>query len=166
MDDEFQGVDLWCDLLCADCTSVLGDIEELRSRVRVRFRHFPLVSHIWAVPAAHVVEEARVQRVLWPVAGAILAANDEIHGIDDLVRLAQMGGAEEVPVRRALSDARHRTTVSGDYIQGRRSGIRGVPTLVVHGPGEPVKIDGSKTTTGLIESTLALVDALSLPGPE
>lgn len=161
-DDSFHGIDLWCDLLCPDCNAVLDDINDLRARVPMRFRHFPLVSHIWAVPAAHVVEEARVQGVLWPVAGAILGAYDEIHGVEDLINVARMGGAEPVALRRALADGRHRTTVAGDYRDGRRNGVRGVPTLVVHGPGDPIRLDGGRTRTGLVDAALALVEARGL----
>lgn len=152
------GVDLWCDLLCPDCAAILDDIEVLRARTEVRLRHFPLVAHTWAVPAAQVAEEARAQDVLWPVVQAILAANGEIHSPDDLVLTAQHGGASVTAVRRALADGRHAGAVARDYRQGRALGIPGTPTLMVQGPGGAVLLDGGRTQRGLRVAAEALLE--------
>lgn len=155
------GVELWCDLLCPDCAAVLDDIELLRQRVALRLRHFPLVIHTWAVPAAQVAEEARAQGVLWPVVQAILAANSQLHSPEDLVVMAQRGGASVAAVRRALADSRHAGTVARDYRQGRALGIPGTPSIVVQGPGGPVVLDGGRTQTGLRVAAEALLEAFS-----
>lgn len=152
------GVELWCDLLCPDCAAMLDDIEALRARTDVRLRHFPLVAHTWAVPAAQVAEEARAQEVLWPVVQAILAANGEIHSPDDLVLTAQRGGASVTAVRRALADGRHAGAVARDYRQGRALGIPGTPTVVVQGAGGPVVLDGGRTQQGLRAAVEALLE--------
>lgn len=152
------GLELWCDLLCPDCAAMLDDIEALRARTDVRLRHFPLVAHTWAVPAAQVAEEARAQDMLWPVVQAILAANGEIHSPDDLVLTAQRGGASVTAVRRALADGRHAGTVARDYRQGRALGIPGTPTIVVQGLGGPVILDGGRTQRGLRVAVEALLE--------
>lgn len=152
------GVEVWCDLLCPDCAALLDDIEALRARTEVRLRHFPLVAHIWAVPAAHVAEEARSQGVLWPVVTAILAGSAEIHSPEDLVVTAQRGGASVTQVRRALADGRHAATVARDYRTGRALGIPGTPTITVKGPGGPVLLDGGRTQRGLRTAVEALLE--------
>lgn len=155
------GVELWCDLLCPDCAAMLDDVEALRERTDVRLRHFPLVAHTWAVPAAQVAEEARAQDMLWPVVQAILAANGEIHSPDDLVLTAQRGGASVTAVRRALADGRHAGAVARDYRQGRALGIPGTPTLVVKGPGGSVLLDGGRTQRGLRVAAEALLETFA-----
>lgn len=155
------GVELWCDLLCPDCADILDDLDRLQRRTDVRFRHFPLVTHTWAVPAAQVAEEARAQRVLWPVVRAILASNHEVSSPDDLVRVAQRGGASATAVRRALADGRHSGAVSRDYHEGRALGITGTPTFVVQGPGAPVRLDGGRRHDGLAEAVEALLEVFA-----
>jgi predicted DsbA family dithiol-disulfide isomerase len=157
-----SGVDLWCDLLCPDCASMLDDIEALRERIEVRFRHFPLVVHTWAVPAAQVAEEARAQGVLWPVVTAMLAANSEIRSPDDLFATAQRGGASVTQVRRALTDGRHAGAVARDYRQGRALGVPGTPTITVQGPGGPILLDGGRTRVGLRTAVEALVETFEV----
>jgi predicted DsbA family dithiol-disulfide isomerase len=152
------GVELWCDLLCPDCAAMLDDIELLRQRTPLRLRHFPLVAHTWAVPAAQVAEEARAQDMLWPVVQAILAANTDIRSPDDLVLTAQRGGASVTAVRRALADGRHAGTVARDYRHGRSLGIPGTPTIVMQGPGGPVVLDGGRTQRGLRVAAEALLE--------
>lgn len=153
------GVELWCDLLCPDCAAFLDDLDQLQQRVQVRFRHFPLVKHIWAVPAAQVCQEARVQGLEWPVVKAILASVGEISSPDDLVTAARRGGASAVAVRRALADGRHGAAVARDYREGRALGVTGTPTLVVQGPGGPVLLSGASDQTGLLVAALALLEA-------
>ena len=155
------GVELWCDLICPDCSAILDDLEVLQRRVELRFRHFPLVSHTWAVPAAQVAEEGRVQGVLWPVVHAILSGNDEVSSPDDLVVMAQRGGASPTAVRRALADGRHAGAVARDYREGRAFGITGTPTFVVQGPGGPVRLDGGRSQEGLVEAVEALLDVFA-----
>jgi predicted DsbA family dithiol-disulfide isomerase len=155
------GVELWCDLLCPDCSAILDDIDRLQRLTTVRFRHFPLVSHTWAVPAAQVAEEARAQRVLWPVVRAILAANGEVSSPDDLVRMAERGGAMPTAVRRALADGRHSGAIARDYHDGRALGITGTPTFVVQGPGGPVRLDGGRSQEGLLDAVEALLDVFA-----
>ena len=157
-----SGVELWCDLLCPDCAAMLDDIEALRERVEVRFRHFPLVVHTWAVPAAQVAEEARAQGVLWPVVTAILAANSEIRSPDDLFTTAQRGGASVTQVRRALTDGRHAGAVARDYRHGRALGVPGTPTITVQGPGGPILLDGGRTRQGLRTAVEALVETFEV----
>ena len=160
------GVELWCDLLCPDCASMLDDLERLQAQAEVRLRHFPLVSHTWAVPAAQVAEEARVQGVLWPVVRAILASSAEIRSPDDLVATAERGGIGRVAVRRALGDGRHAGTVARDYREGRSLGITGTPTIVVQGPGGPVILDGGRSQAGLVPAAEALIEAFGVGHPE
>ena len=142
---------------------MLDDIEALRERTEVRFRHFPLVVHTWAVPAAQIAEEARVQNVLWPVVTAMLASNGQIHSPDDLVATAQRGGAAVTPVRRALADGRHAGAVARDYRQGRALGVPGTPTITVQGHGGAIVLDGGRTQTGLRAAVEALVETLEMP---
>jgi predicted DsbA family dithiol-disulfide isomerase len=152
------GVELWCDLLCRDCSSILDDLDRLQARTTVRYRHFPLVTHTWAVPAAQVAEEGRTQGVLWPVVRAILAANHEVSSPEDLVRMAERGGAMPTAVRRALADGRHSGTIGRDYHHGRALGVSGTPTFIIQGPGGPIRLDGGRTQAGLVEAVDALLD--------
>jgi predicted DsbA family dithiol-disulfide isomerase len=154
-------VELWCDLLCPDCSAILDDLDRVQSRTSVRLRHFPLVSHTWAVPAAQIAEEARAQGVLWPVVRAILASNGDVSSPDDLVRMAERGGAGSIALRRALADGRHAGAVSRDYHEGRAMGITGTPTFVVQGPGAPVRLDGGRSQQGLVDAVVALLEVFA-----
>jgi protein-disulfide isomerase len=155
------GVELWCDLLCPDCADILDDLDVLHQLTEVRFRHFPLVTHTWAVPAAQIAEEARAQGVLWPVVRAILGSNSELTSPDDLVRAAERGGASRVPLQRALADGRHSVAIARDYREGRALGITGTPTFVVQGPGSPVRLDGGRTHEGLVDAVIALLEVFA-----
>ncbi len=134
-------VEFWCDLVCSESNALLDDVEQLRTRVEVRIRHFPMVAHTWAVPAAQVAEEGRSQGVYWSVAVAILNSFDEVHGVEDLVRLAAHGGADSTQVRRALMDGRHAGAVARDYRLGRDLGLTRAPSLIVHGHARPARLD-------------------------
>jgi predicted DsbA family dithiol-disulfide isomerase len=157
------GVELWCDLLCPDCSASLDDLDRLHASTTIRLRHFPLVSHTWAVPAAQIAEEARVQGVLWSVVRAILASNGDVSSPDDLVRMAERGGATSIALRRALADGRHAGAVSRDYHEGRALGITGTPTFVVQGPGAPVRLDGGRSQEGLVHAVMALLEVFAPP---
>jgi predicted DsbA family dithiol-disulfide isomerase len=101
--------------------------------------------------------------VLWPVVRAILAANGEVSSPDDLVRMAERGGATPTAVRRALADGRHSGAIARDYHDGRALGITGTPTFVVQGPGGPVRLDGGRTQEGLLDAVEALLDVFVGP---
>jgi predicted DsbA family dithiol-disulfide isomerase len=95
------------------------------------------------------------------VVRAILAANGEVSSPDDLVRMAERGGAIPTAVRRALADGRHSGAIARDYNDGRALGITGTPTLVVQGPGGPVRLDGGRSQEGLLDAVEALLDVFA-----
>lgn len=130
-------VDWWVDLACSDVADGVEELDELREElgdsVVVRIRHFPLVSHVWAVAAAQCQVEAQAQGRGREFALHALAMIDEVEGPGDYVELAEHLGLDADEVASALFDGRHAAAVAQDAAEGRALGVTGTPTFVVDG---------------------------------
>jgi protein-disulfide isomerase len=121
---------------CARGRSLVSDLRaQFEGDVRVVWRNFPLPGHRHARQAAEAAMEVRAQRGdagFWRYHD-ILFAHQEALELDDLVRFAEMVGADGARLRAALEAGAHRSAVDGDIALGTRLGVDGTPAFVVNG---------------------------------
>ena len=100
---------------------------------RYVFRHFPLAElHPHAVNAARAAEAAAHAGSFWPMHDALFAHQ---HALDDgaLAAYAAASGVSAAAMRGALEDGVHDRRIARDVESGIASGVRGTPTLFLHG---------------------------------
>ena len=150
-------LDWWVDLCCPDVLDGAELVEELRDELGdslvVRLRHFPLVSHVWAVAAAQCQVEAAAQGRGDEYAAHAIAQMDTLEGPGDYVELAEHLGLDSDEVALALFDGRHAAVVKADHDEGRAIGVTGTPTFVVDG----LLVDGGDTLVGAKDAVLTRV---------
>jgi protein-disulfide isomerase len=155
-------VDVWCELHCPDCRTLLADLSALRARygdrVELRLRHFPLEKHRHSFAAAQAAEEAAEQGSGWPYVEAVLRRADELaaDGEELLLRVARELGLDAEEFDTALIDGRHLLAVDADQAEGSAIGVGGTPTFVVDGQ----LLDGSKSRDSLLERIEEITDRL------
>jgi predicted DsbA family dithiol-disulfide isomerase len=155
-------LEFWCELQCPDCRDALSDLHALRERygdaLDVRFRHFPLEKHKYALAAAQAYEEAYVQGKGRAYAEAVLARVPELadRGEPLLVEVAGELGLDAEEMDTALIDGRHLLVVDSDEAEGRAIGVRGTPTYMIGGE----LLDGAKDQRGLRERIETIADRL------
>lgn len=141
-------LDVWCDFACPDCAAGLDVIDALRERfdgaLTVRFRHMPLVGHVWAVAAAQLFEAASAQGAGEPFARIALQSIGDIEWPVDYLDLAASLGLDTAAMVASLQSGEFARHVHMDHAQGRDLGVVGTPTFVVAG----LLVDAGKTLDG------------------
>ncbi|MFC6081136.1 Na+/H+ antiporter NhaA [Sphaerisporangium aureirubrum] len=119
------------DFECPYCGRLHGVLEQLRERhpdLRVVFRHFPLRElHPHAAPAALITEDAADHGKFWEMHDTLFTHQRHLNH-PDLERYARSLNVEpwrDVP--------EHLDRIAADEDSGRRSGVRGTPTIFLNG---------------------------------
>jgi protein-disulfide isomerase len=133
----------WSDFECPYCASNAPVLARLRTeygdKVRLVFRHLPLVFHPRAELAAEAAVAAAAEGKFWAMHDRIFATPRALARAD-LEAHAQAIGLDMARFRAALDDRRYRGAVAGDAAAGNILGVQGTPTLFVNGtavPGAP-----------------------------
>ncbi|HET9440616.1 MAG TPA: thioredoxin domain-containing protein [Longimicrobiales bacterium] len=107
-------------------------INQLGSKLRFAYRHFPLDEHPRANPAAQAAEAAGVQGKFWEMHDMLFAHQ---HALEhrDLLRYATELGLDVLRVRRELEGKTYAPRVRHDYVSGVHSGVIGTPTFFING---------------------------------
>jgi protein-disulfide isomerase len=119
---------------CGDAHPVLQAVRRaFGANLRHVFRHFPLRdSHPHALEAARAAEAATEQGQFWPMHDRLFERQYAL-GPADLRRHARKLGLDVVRWERVMALPSTEQRVLADFASGRRSGVRGTPTLFING---------------------------------
>lgn len=127
----------YADFECPSCGAAHPVIQAARrafgDNLRLVFRHFPLRdSHPHALDAARAAEAAAEQGQFWPMHDRLF---ERQHALDPdaLARHARKLELDLVRWNRVMALASTEERVLTDLASGRRSGVRGTPTLFING---------------------------------
>ena len=125
------------DFQCSACRSSQSTVSDLLrkygDKIRLDFRHLPLISiHPFAFAAAEAFECANDQGKAWELHNLIFESQPNI-AIDDIKRMA-----DDLDINREMFDAclgsRAKTKIANDDMkEGRRLNISSTPTFLVNG---------------------------------
>jgi len=112
----------------------IGQLQESYGEdVRLVFKHFPLLKHERALPAAIAVECASALGGFWSMQAAVL--NYEAVSEEGLLRFADMllGPERLAEWQDCRASSEPRARIDADVELGRALGVPGTPTLFVNG---------------------------------
>lgn len=125
------------DFQCPACRKLASSLQSIRAKypeeVLLVYRHFPLSSHAFAVPAARASECAAVQGRFEQFHDALFAKQDSI-GILPWSRFARVAEVEDLNAfERCVREVGPVPALHQDTLAGNRIGITGTPTLLLNG---------------------------------
>jgi predicted DsbA family dithiol-disulfide isomerase len=127
---------VFSDFQCPHCAKahpalvrVLGAHE---GKVRLAFKHFPLLGHARALPAARAAEAARLQDRFWEMHDALFEHQDALEDAD-LERYAAAVGLDLARFRADVASRGVQARIDADLREGAGLGVGGTPTLFVNG---------------------------------
>ena len=140
------------DLECIHCRKVNPIIrtlqEQVRSRLRYVYRHFPISSiHPDAQLAAQATEAAAAQGKFWEMQEALFDHQSELDE-SHLIQYAAEIGLEVEHFERELKEGVYAEHVSEDFNSGIQSGVNGTPTFFINGE----RYEGAWDLESLIEA--------------
>ncbi len=140
------------DLECIHCRKVNPIIRALReqvgSRLRYVFRHFPISSiHPDAQLAAQATEAAATQGKFWEMQEALFDHQGELDE-SHLIQYAAEIGLDVEHFERELKEGVYAEHVSEDFHSGIQSGVNGTPTFFINGE----RYEGAWDFESLIEA--------------
>lgn len=123
----------YADYQCRNCIEGFGAVEKLMEthgdRLRLVFRHFPLVTHHpMAMPAALAAEAAGEQGRFWEMHERVFSAAGEFDDAD-LVRWAEELGLDMERFERDRHSDELEERVRTMRLEGARSGVAGTPAF-------------------------------------
>jgi protein-disulfide isomerase len=136
MDARLTLTEYW-DFECPYCGMAYPIVKEvaraLDGRMRVAYRHFPLVNvHPHAEVAAESAEAAGVQGRFWEMHDQLFEHQDALD-LPHLADYARAIGLDEGRFVRELEDHVHADRVREDFMSGVRSGVSGTPSFFING---------------------------------
>jgi protein-disulfide isomerase len=124
------------DFQCPFCAKAAPGLKQLADaypgKVRVVFRHHPLMMHKDAQMAHEAAECAGEQGKFWPYYD-LLFANQGALKVDDLQRYAANLGLDVAQFSRSLESRKYEAKVRADLEEARKYKIRGVPAIFING---------------------------------
>lgn len=142
------------DLQCPACRAAQSKIvqpllKEYGARIRLEFKHFPIVSlHRHAMVAAQASECAADQGKFWDFVDLAYEKQSDLRS--DIFPVWAKELELDVPLfERCLKSRVKKDSVLEDYEEGKSIGVKGTPTFFVN--GEPVQSE-LKVITGAIDA--------------
>jgi protein-disulfide isomerase len=105
-------------------------------QVRVAFRHFPIATHLNALPAAEAAACAQDFGKFWEYHDTLFTHQSGLDR-DSLIRYATELGINETEFRSCLDGDSRLVTVTQDREWGLRLGVAGTPTFFFNGRAVP-----------------------------
>lgn len=127
---------VYSDFSCAACKEeaiVLRHIlDEYSDSVRLIYKYYPIKQHEQAMPAALAAQAASFQGRFWDMHDLIFNKQEELSH-DLYVKLAQKLKLDAVLFVEDLIKPTAYALIDADISEGKRKGVRSVPTIIVDG---------------------------------
>jgi len=125
------------DYECPDCGRlyvILRDLQqEIASRLRIVFRHYPLSGvHHHAQQAAEAAEAAGAQGKFWEMHTLLFERQQDLR-TKDLIRYAEELTLDVERFRDELKNQTYSERVRADFLAGVQNGVYGTPGLFLNG---------------------------------
>ena len=125
------------DYQCPDChrrhRQIQKVVDELQSRVRFVYRHFPLVNvHPRALRAAEAAEAAAAQGKFWEMHRHLYISPEKLED-RDLRHYAHSIGLDLKHYDEQMTNSTHTAQILKDYYNAITYGITGTPTTFING---------------------------------
>ncbi len=126
------------DFQCPYCSRISPTMDaiakdaELKGRVKVVFKHFPLSFHKQAKPAAVASYAAQQQGKFWEFHDKAFA-NMKALTADNFKKWAGELGLDIAKFDAAIASGEGEKLVTADMADGRKAGLRGTPTVYING---------------------------------
>jgi protein-disulfide isomerase len=107
-------------------------LEKYPNEVKLVFKNFPLPNHKFALPAAIAALAANKQGKFWELHDQLYENYNRLS--DQKIReIAQQVGLDMEKFDKDMQDPTLKAIVEWDSQEGKRAGIRGIPTIFVNG---------------------------------
>jgi protein-disulfide isomerase len=118
---------------CARLEPILGQLQEkFPEQVKIVHKTYPLSSHRFAVKAAQTALAAREQGKFWEIHER-LYENHRILNDEKIAEIAKGLDLDMEKLARDMNSPAVQNILSRDYNEGRKIGIRGIPTVLING---------------------------------
>jgi protein-disulfide isomerase len=119
---------------CARTEPLISDmVKQYPDKVRVVFKHFPLVSiHQYAMPAAKAAIAAQKQGKFWEMHEKLFA-NQRALGDQQIKQYAQEIGLDMTKFETDMNSPEVQKQIQDDMALATKVGLRGTPTVFVNG---------------------------------
>ena len=151
------------DYQCPPCGAVHPELEKLKAdygdRVRLIFRHYPLVSiHPNALAAAHAAEAAGLQGKFWEMHDQLYRGQKSWERASDaparFATYAHNLGLDAERFARDMNSTEVDRRVVADHERARSLGVDGTPTFFVNGRKLPPTALGGRDVRAAIDDAL------------
>jgi protein-disulfide isomerase len=128
---------VYSDFECPFCATLSDSLQKVRKnfngRASIAFRHFPLLSHSNALPAALAAECAGEQSKFWEMHDRLFADNISKNlNLDQYKKGAKELKLDIVKFSQCLETEKYKTKIEEQMLGGRNSGVTGAPTVFVN----------------------------------
>ncbi len=156
----------WSDFQCPYCQHEAPVLAQARlkygDKIRVIYRHFPVMGHRNAELAAEAGVAAAMQGKFWEFHDQVFLNFGHLTRAD-LETYARTIGLDLDAFKAALDDRRYRDVVMAEAASAEALGVTGTPTLFINGQAVPGAIDPDRMAKA-IDTHLALVDRMVAQG--
>jgi protein-disulfide isomerase len=128
---------IYSDFECPFCLKFFDTLKQVRStykdQVSIAFRHFPLLTHANALPAALASECAGEQGKFWEMHDMLFAGNKNNKLNPEQYKLdARNLKLDIVKFSQCYDTQKYKSKVQEDMLGGRNSGVTGTPTIFIN----------------------------------
>src|SRR3989344_203228 len=129
---------IYSDFECPYCARFVDTIEKVKAefgdKVAITFRHFPLVFHKEAVPAAIASECAAEQGKFWEMHDKLFEDNEnKKFNAEEFKKDAGELGLDQAKFNQCLDTNKYKEKVQRQMLEGKSVGVTGTPTTFING---------------------------------
>lgn len=133
---------VYSDFECPFCfkfADILKKVEEsFGNQVVIAFRHYPLLSHTSAIPAAIASECASEQGKFWEMHDKLFQdAKDNALSIDEYRKNAQEIGLDQAKFNQCLDTEKYKDVIQASQLEAKEFGVNGTPASFINGESVP-----------------------------
>jgi len=128
---------VYCDFECPFCAEFFDTLRQVRNtykdKASIAYRHFPLLTHNNALPAALAAECAAEQGKFWEMHDLLFADNKSNRlNSEQYKKDAKELNLDVVKFSQCLETEKYKSKIEEEMLAGRNSGVTGTPTIFIN----------------------------------